>query len=121
MNTLIIICQIIIALGIFNVWLLRLEKSTIWRGGEANNMQEEFAVYGLPAWLMKGVGGLKLILAVCLLLGVFLPVIVQPAAVGMAFLMLGAVSMHFKVGDQLRKSLPAICMLLLSLVVAFAQ
>jgi hypothetical protein len=32
--------------------------------------------------------------------------------------MLGAVSMHIKVGDPLKKSLPAATMLLLSLVVA---
>lgn len=120
MVTIIVICQIIIALGIFNVWLLRSAKATAWRGGDATNMKDEFAVYGLPEWFMKIIGGLKLILAVCLLLGLFVPALTQPAAIGMAALMLGAISMHVKVGDSLQKSLPAFIMLLLSLFVAFA-
>lgn len=120
MVTIIVICQIIIALGIFNVWLLRSANATAWRGGDATNMKDEFAVYGLPEWFMKIIGGLKLILAGCLLLGLFVPALTQPAAIGMAALMLGAISMHVKVGDSLKKSLPAFIMLLLSLIVAFA-
>ena len=42
------IAQLIIALGILNVWLLRFNKATIYRGGSAKNMKEEFATYGLP-------------------------------------------------------------------------
>jgi hypothetical protein len=38
----------------------------------------------------------------------------------MALLMLGAVVMHMKIRDPLRKALPAMTMLILSLVVAFA-
>ncbi len=120
MNTVIIIIQLIIALGIFNVWFLRFNKTTAWRGGEAANMQEEFAVYGLPAWFMKVIGALKITLAIALLVGVFLPALTKPAAIGMAVLMLGAVSMHIKVKDPLKKSLPAFTMLLLSLIVALA-
>lgn len=44
------IIQLVIALGILNVWLLRFGKTTAWRGGAAKNMKEEFAVYGLPSW-----------------------------------------------------------------------
>jgi hypothetical protein len=40
------------------------------------------------------------------------------AAYGIAFLMLGAVSMHLKIGDPLKKSLPAFTFLVLSLVIA---
>jgi len=43
----------------------------------------------------------------------------RPAAYGMAVLMLGAIVMHFKVKDPLKKSLPAFTMLLLSLIVTF--
>jgi len=53
MSLFIVICQLVIALGIFNVWLLRSGKATAWRGGEARTMKEEFEVYGLPAWFMK--------------------------------------------------------------------
>ncbi len=46
------IAQLIIALGILNVWLLRFNKATSYRGGAAKNMTEEFATYGLPVWFM---------------------------------------------------------------------
>ncbi len=118
MNSVIIIGQIIIAVGIFNVWFLRNKKATSWRGGAATNMQEEFEVYGLPAWFMKVVGILKIALAITLIAGVIFPVLTKPAAIGMAVLMLGAVSMHIKVKDPLKKSLPAFTMLLLCLIVA---
>ena len=50
MNTLVQICQIIVALGLLNVWLLRFNKPTAYRGGKAVNLPGEFAAYGLPAW-----------------------------------------------------------------------
>jgi uncharacterized membrane protein YphA (DoxX/SURF4 family) len=118
MNTLATILQIIIALGIVNVWLLRFGGSTEWRGGSAQNMTEEFSVYGLPAWFMRFVGFLKISLAVLLIVGVWVPDITRYAAFGMVTLMIGAVAMHAKVGDPLRKSLPAISMLTMSAVVA---
>jgi hypothetical protein len=55
-----------------------------------------------------------------LVAGIWIPALTGPAATGMALLMLGAVVMHMKVKDPLRKALPAMIMLLLSLVVAFA-
>lgn len=117
MEALIVFFQIIIALGIFNVWVLRYGKETNWRGGEAKNMKEEFAAYGLPSGFMVIIGAAKIILATCLLLGIWVPTLVVPAAAAMALLMLGAVSMHVKVKDPLQKSFPAFTMLVLSLVV----
>ena len=111
--------QIVIALGIANVWLLRSGKSTGWRGGAATNMKEELEVYGLPSWFMGLIGTLKLLLAAALIAGIWFPVVTQPAAAGLAALMLGAVAMHVKVKDPPKKSLPAFTMLLLSLFVAF--
>jgi hypothetical protein len=112
-----IIIQIIIAVGIFNVWIIRYGKPTGWRGGQANNMKEEFAVYGLPPWFVGLIGFLKLLLAVFLIVGIWVPSLTNPAAYGMAILMLGAIAMHIKVKDPLKKSLPALTMLLLSLIV----
>jgi uncharacterized membrane protein YphA (DoxX/SURF4 family) len=110
--------QVVIAIGILNVWLLRFGKPTEWRGGDAKNMKEEFAVYGLPAWSVGLVGFLKILLAALLIAGIWLPVVTKPAAIGMAVLMLGAVSMHIKVKDPLQRSLPAFCVLVLSVLVA---
>jgi hypothetical protein len=118
MQSFVILCQIVIALGIFNVWIVRYGKETKWRGGEAKNMKEEFAAYGLPGGFMVFIGAAKILLASCLIIGIWAPVLVKPAAIAMAFLMIGAVSMHVKVKDTLQKSLPAFTMLVLSLIVA---
>lgn len=118
MSSLSTVFQIIIALGIFNVWLLRFGRSTEWRGGAARDMREEFATYGLPPWFMIGIGIAKLSLASLLLLGLWIPEVTRFAALGMVALMLGAVSMHLKVGDPIRKSIPALSMLAMSLFVA---
>ncbi len=119
MESVVIVCQVIIALGIFNVWLVRYGKATGWRGGDAKNLTEEFDFYGLPNWSMKVIGFLKLLFAVLLVAGIWFTDLTQPAAVGMGVLMLGAVIMHFKVGDPLKKSIPAFSLLLLCLAVAF--
>jgi len=112
-----IIAQIIIALGIFNVWILRYNKPTRWRGGESGNMKEEFATYGLPGWSVSAIRALKILLAVLLIIGIWVPALVIPSAIGMAVLMLGAIAMHIKVKDSFKKSLPALSMLLLSVIV----
>lgn len=119
METILIALQIIIALGIFNVWILRFGKSSNWRGGEAKNMKEEFQVYGLPSWFVGVIGFLKILFALMLVIGLWIPALVQPAATGIAVLMLGAIVMHIKVKDPLTKSLPAFSLLVLSAIVAF--
>jgi uncharacterized membrane protein YphA (DoxX/SURF4 family) len=117
METVLLVLQIIIALAIFNVWLLRYGKATSWRGGDAKNMKEEFAVYGLPSWFVGVIGFLKILFAILLIVGIWYPSVTQPAAIGIAVLMLGAMAMHFKVKDPLKKSLPSFTLLILSLVV----
>lgn len=114
-----IIAQLLMAIGIFNVWIIRYNKSTGWRGADAGNMKEEFAAYGLPGWSVKVIGALKILLAVLLIIGIWIPVVVNPSAIGMAVLMLGAIAMHIKVKDSFKKSVPALSMLLLSLIVVF--
>ncbi|MGA1529800.1 MAG: DoxX family protein [Kiritimatiellia bacterium] len=119
MNTATLVAQWIIGLGILNVWLIRAKLATAYRGGNARNMKEEFAVYGLPVGFMYGIGVLKVGLAIALMAGTWFPQVVQPAAIAMAVLMAGAVSMHLKVKDTFKKTLPSLVMLLLSLFVAF--
>ena len=118
METLRIVCQLVIAVGIANVWLVRSAKATAFRGGDAQDMKAEFAAYGLPGWSMQLIGAAKLTLAVALIVGIWVPSLVFPAAIGMSVLMLGAVSMHIKISDPLRKAVPALCMLGLSATVA---
>ena len=56
----IIIIKIITALGIFNVWMLRYNKLTEYRGGNARSLKEEFETYGLNLWLMYIIGAIKI-------------------------------------------------------------
>jgi len=115
------LCQIIIAIGIYNVWILRANKATAWRGGEAKNMLEEFRVYGLSESCMKVVGACKVLIATCLMIGIWYPPVTPLAALALAAFMLAAVLMHARVRDPIRKSIPAATMLLLCLLVACAS
>ena len=120
MEYLIIAIKLFIALSIFNVWLIRFNKSTTWRGGEASNMKEEFAAYQLPSWFMYLVGFLKVLFGIFLILSIWYPSFEDIGAYGIAILMAGAVSMHLRIADPLKKSFPALSFLVLALIVALA-
>lgn len=122
MDTLILIFKIIIALGIINVWLFRFNKKTGWRGGGAANMNEEFAKYGLPSWSVPVIGFLKLGFASLLIISIYQNgyQLAEIGAIGMGILMIGAIGMHIKVQDELKRSLPAFLMLVMSAFIAFA-
>ena len=47
------------ALWILNVWILRFNKETEYRGGDAKNLPQEFDVYGFPKGTVYLVGGNK--------------------------------------------------------------
>jgi hypothetical protein len=121
MNNIALVLQIIVALGLLNVWLLRFSKSTEYRGGGAKSLKEEFSVYGLPTWFMYLIGALKIGSALALLAGLWLPMLVKPAAGLVVLLMLGALAMHIKVRDPIGKSLPAALMLAMSLVISLME
>ena len=109
-----LVLQIVVALGLLNVWLLRSRSATAYRGGQAKSLKEEFAEYGLPGWFFYFVGALKIGSAVALIVGVWVPGLVFPAAGVVAVLMLGAILMHLKVKDPWTKSVPAFMMLVMS-------
>ncbi|MEX2467296.1 MAG: DoxX family protein [Gemmatimonadota bacterium] len=112
--------QIIIAFGIFNVWIFRRDRPTRYRPEGARSIAEEFERYGLPDWVRVVVGSTKLALAAALLVGVIYAQVAVPAALLMGVLMLGAIAAHVRVRDPLVKALPALGMLLLSGVVVVA-
>jgi hypothetical protein len=116
-NTVILISQLVIALGIYNVWLVRANMATGYRGGDAKNLQDEFRVYGLSAEFMRVVKVLKLTFATLLLAGIRYPLCAYVGALGMCVLMLAAVVMHLKVRDPIKKALPAASLLVLSILV----
>ena len=108
------IAQTTAALWILNVWFNRFNKDTGYRGGDATNMREEFEEYGFSEKQMYAVGATKVGLALLMLAGHFVPKLVRPASIGLAMFMLGAIGMHVKVGDPVKRSMPAISVFTLS-------
>jgi len=102
------IAQTLAALWILNVWFNRFNKDTGYRGGDATNMKEEFEEYGLSEGTMYAVGAAKVGLAGTMLVGHAVPRVVRPASIGLAVFMLGAIGMHVKVGDEVKRYLPAL-------------
>ncbi|MFZ4373647.1 MAG: DoxX family protein [Mycobacterium sp.] len=113
-----VILQVIAGLGLINVWLVRPRSATAFRGGSSQTLREEFAAYGLPDWCFYAVGAAKIVSAVMLIVGIWVPRLVLPATLVVAVLMVGALAMHAKVKDPLTKSVPAF--LMLAMVVGIA-
>lgn len=109
------------ALWILNVWFNRFNKDTGYRGGGAKNMKEEFAVYGLSESTMYAVGAAKVGLASLMLVGHVKPRLIRPASAGLAMFMLGAIGMHIKVGDPVKRYLPALSVFSLSTISALVN
>jgi hypothetical protein len=113
-----VILQVIAGLGLINVWLVRPRSATAFRGGSSQTLREEFAAYGLPDWCFYAVGAAKIVSAVMLIVGIWVPRLVLPATLVVAVLMVGALAMHAKVKDPPTKSVPAF--LMLAMVVGIA-
>lgn len=115
------ILSLVVSLVVLNVWFFRFNQATIYRGGSASNMIEEFAVYGLSETMVYLIGGLKVLAALGLLIGFFKEKTIIPSASLMAILVLGAMYMHFSVADDAIKYLPAGLMFLSSLGIFYLQ
>jgi len=111
--------MLVVSLLVLNVWLLRVDQKTIYRGGNAINMMQEFAVYGLNETMFYIIGALKVLSATGLLVGFFYKKAIVPSALLMAALMCGAILMHLRVNDEAIKFLPAGLMLISSLMIVY--
>ena len=105
------ILQLVVGLGLLNVWMIRRGGPTSYRGGHAQTLRGEFEAYGLPIWMFYLVGGLKVVAGLALIVGIWVPTLVRPAALLVAVLMVGAIVMHLKVKDPMPRSLPALAVL----------
>ena len=112
------LAQTAAALWILNVWFNRFNKDTGYRGGDATNMKEEFEEYGLSETTMYAVGAAKVSLAGLMLAGLVAPRVSRPASIGLAMFMLGAIGMHIKVGDPVKRYLPALSVFSLATIAA---
>ena len=107
MQDLTIFLQALVAASIFFVWVVRYD-----------NIIQEFKQYGLPDWLRDLVGILKLTFALLLLLGIQRASLAMIGSLGIAGLMGCAFATHLRVKNPVFKMLPALTLLLLSLIIA---
>ena len=119
MTTLLMGLQLLIAIGLINVWLFRFNKATDYRGGNATNMKEEFIAYGLPVWLMYFVGTLKVSIALMLIISFWIEQLLLYNLIALALLMIAAVLMHVKVKDPIKKSYPALSILFMIALIMY--
>ncbi len=108
------VLQAIVGVELLLVWVVRARWATSFRGGDAKTLREEFATYGLPTWFFYLVGALKIPAATLLLVGLWMPEVVLPAAGVIVVLMLGALAMHAKIQDPPIKFRPAATVFLMS-------
>lgn len=114
-----IIIKLIISLSVLNVWLLRANKPSQWRGANAESLKDEFKAYGLSVEIMKVVGAIKILLSLLIIASIFYPPLTIIGAIGMAVMMTGAIIMHIRIKDAPKRSLPALIFLCLSLILLF--
>jgi len=98
------ILKIIALVSIFFVWVVRYE-----------NIIKEFKEYGLPAWCRDFVGIMKLSSVVMIMNSN--QKIVCTGSVVLAALMVVALIMHFKVKNSVSKMLPALSLLIFSILI----
>tara|TARA_B100001778_G_scaffold111775_1_gene91546 strand:- start:5555 stop:5947 length:393 start_codon:yes stop_codon:yes gene_type:complete len=113
------ILTLIVSTTIINVWLFRFNDETLYRGGDALNMLEEFNIYGFSETFTYIIGFIKVSCALALLLSIYYNKILLPAALVIIALMSGALVMHFTVSDEIIKFLPAALVLIATLTIVF--
>ena len=97
MNNLSNFAQIIIALSIFFVWIVRFD-----------NIVKEFKQYGISDLVRNLVGAAKIALSTLLVAGIWYEDLVLVPALCMAFLMICAQIAHFKVKNPWSKFVPSV-------------
>jgi len=113
--------SLFVSILVTNVWLFRFNKETPYRGGEAKNMIEEFAAYGLDLNTMYLIGSLKIIASLGLIIGLLKTKISVYSSLLMAILMTGAIYFHFKISDPAIKYFPSALMLTCSVFIYFSS
>jgi hypothetical protein len=107
MHTIAIAAQLIVALTVFYIWIFRFD-----------NIAREFAHFNYSPIFRNAVGVAKLVIATLLIVGIWFPVVVLGAALGMSAFMIGAQYAHFTVGNPMAKRVPSALLLALCLFVA---
>ncbi len=100
--------QLVIALSICYVWIIRYD-----------NIVKEFKQYGIPDLLRNFVGASKIALSTLLVTGIWYPELVLIPSLLMAGLMICAQIAHIRAKNPIIKYVPSFILLVLSLFVAW--
>lgn len=115
----VIALKIIVGISILNVWLLQKNKATLWRGGDAKTIFEEFEVYGFPKKFCYFIGFLKVSLAIILLISIAFTALTLIGSLGLSLLLFGSILAHIKIKDVWYKSFPAFLFMVMNLIIAY--
>ena len=110
---------LLVGVVVLSAWTYRLDSPSVFRGGNAASMLEEFTVYGLSKSTMTMVGISKVFLSIVLLVGLKFRKLVTPAALGIALFMIAAVYFHISIGDALLPTLPSALMLISCITIVY--
>ena len=98
--------KIIVTVSILFVWFIRYD-----------NIKKEFIEYGYATWFRDFIGILKISFSIMLHSGD--SAVVAIGSIGIAFLMLGAVGTHIRVGSEFRRYIASVSMLLITSFIAY--
>lgn len=103
-ETIIEALKIVAAVAVFFVWVVRY-----------SNIKKEFEIFGFPSWFRDLVGILKISFTIMLQSNNYETVLL--GALGIVFLMSGAILTHIKVKNPVKEMLPAIAMISIGLII----
>ena len=111
---------LVISIIVLNVWLVRPKVHEFFgfsfRGGDAESLLDEFAIYGISSETFYLVGFVKVTTALMLLAGLKYSWMKLPASILMTLFMTAAFYMHYTVADEIIKFVPSGILLSLSLI-----
>ncbi|MDA0987254.1 MAG: DoxX family protein [Bacteroidetes bacterium] len=102
----------IVGLSVVYVWTFRYD-----------NVVKEFKQFGLNDLTRNFVGVSKMILAILLIVGIWLPIpsLVQISSLLMGMFMIAAQYFHFKIKNPFIKRLPSLILSILSVIIAISS
>jgi hypothetical protein len=110
MNVLVTASQIIVAASIIIVWVFRFD-----------NIVKEFKQFNLSDLTRNIVGASKIALSTLLIAGIWFPSLILFSSLALAFLMICAQIVHFKVQNPWKKYVPSLALLILCLFIAATE
>lgn len=104
------LAQLVLALSVAYVWILRYD-----------NVVKEFKQFGLSDLTRNFVGVLKIALSTLLIAGIWHSALVQIPSILMGMFMIAAQYFHFKIKNPFTKHLPSLILLILCAIIAIGS